>query len=101
MKFSYPTVIVHWDDAFSDASWQDLPKKPLAHNIAVTVGFLIRDEPNYILVADSYFTNDVGYISGTTQIPRGMIVDLIEVNINEKNKKRPPKPQATEAAQES
>lgn len=91
-----------WDDAESDASWTEVPTVPLGPTLAITLGFLVADEKDYILIADSYFQDSHSkVISGTTKIPRGMIVKLTEVTINEKNKKKVVKPQVIEAAQES
>jgi len=78
-KFKYPVVVVIWDDAMSEASWQDEPKEDLEPTIATTIGFLIRDNPHEdrILVADSYIDDKQHTISGTTTIPRGMIQKVV------------------------
>ena len=91
-SFKYPLYSVTWDDAESDSSWSDEPSAPLKATIALTVGFLIRDEPNYILMADSYFLEPHSKIvSNTTKIPRGMIVEMTPLNIAVPRKKRGPK----------
>lgn len=86
IKPKYPIVWVIWDDAESDSSWSEEPTAPLGPTHATTMGFLVRDEKDYILVADSYF-KDSKIISGTTKIPRGMIVEMTELTINKKKKK--------------
>ena len=81
-KFKYPLYEVIWSDAESDASWVDEPIVPLKPTLALTVGFLIREEEHYILMADSYFLEAHSkVISNTTKIPRGMIVEMTPLNI--------------------
>ena len=85
IKTKYPIYLCIWDDAESDASWTEVPVVPLGPTLAVTLGFLVANEKDYILIADSYF-KDVHskVISGTTKIPRGMVVELTEIIINKK-----------------
>lgn len=83
LKVKYPPVLVRWDDAEADNSWQDEPTSALEATIATTLGFLIRDEANWILVADSYFEKGTT-IGNTTKIPRGMIQELTFLNITKK-----------------
>lgn len=87
MKFKYPTYYVIWDDAESDAAWTEEPQQPLKPTLAHTLGFLVRDEPGYILLADTYFLEG-RTISNTTKIPRGMIVEMRQVNVSEKRVKK-------------
>lgn len=103
IKFKYPVCVVVWGDAESDASWSEVPATPLKATTAVTLGYLIVDEKDYIMVADSYFQDSHSKtISNTTKIPRGMIIDLMYVTVNEKKKKKELKPIETiEAAKES
>jgi len=54
LKFKYKLVCVIWDDAESEVSWQEEPLEPLAACLCTSIGFLIRDEPDRILIADSY-----------------------------------------------
>lgn len=78
-----------WDDAESDASWSEEPIAPLKATLALTVGFLIKDEENYILMADSYFLEPHSKtVSNTTKIPRGMIVEMTPLNIAIPRKKK-------------
>ena len=44
----------------------------------VSVGWILRDDAEMIVVADSY-TKDKNY-GGTTAIPRGVIVEVYEVD---------------------
>lgn len=75
-SYKYDLVEVRWDDAHGDAGWQDISKKPLEPMIAISIGFLVKDEPEYILIADSYFENEPTYIGGTNQVPRGMVKSI-------------------------
>ena len=88
-KFKYPLYAVTWDDAESDASWSEEPIAPLKATLALTIGFLIRDEEKYILMADSYFLEPHSKtVSNTTKIPRGMIVEMAPLNIAVPRKKK-------------
>lgn len=86
VKVKYPVVLIKWDDAESDATWSEEPTNPLTPTIATTLGFLIVDQADYVLVADSYF--DKGKtISNTTKIPRGMIKEFIKLSITKQREK--------------
>lgn len=67
----YDMVEVIWDDAagFADG-WKD-KLDPLEPQLAVSVGFLIVDDPQHIVVASD--TDGRGAHNGRTQIPRGMV----------------------------
>ena len=89
IQFTYPLYAVIWDDAESDSTWNDVSSTPLKATLALTVGFLIRDEPNYILMADSHFLEPhTKTVSNTTKIPRGMIVEMTPLNIAIPRKKK-------------
>ena len=88
-KYKYQPVEVLWDDAESDASWSEVPLAPLKPTLALTIGFLVVDEPDYILVADTYFMEtDSKTISNTTKIPRAMIKEIHPLSIAHKKEKR-------------
>lgn len=87
--FKYQLVKVIWSDAESDASWVDEPLVPLKPTLALTVGFLIKEEENFVLIADSYFIEPHSkVISNTTKIPKGMIVELTPLAIALPRKKK-------------
>ena len=95
-RFKYRIFIVRWDDAESDSSWVEEPHSPLKPTIAVTIGFLIADQEDYVLIADSYFEDPHSKtISNTTKIPRKMIVEMYEYKTN-KTRKKKEKAQASE-----
>ena len=83
LKFKYPLYIVQWDDAESAVDWQEEPLEPLAPCICTSIGFLVRDEPDRILIADSYF-DGTRTISNTIKIPRGMIREMRELAVSYK-----------------
>ena len=85
--YRYPVVVCVWDDAESDSDWVQEPIHPLEGTAMLTMGFLVRDEPNYILVADSYEMKEGSkLISNTTKIPRAKIKELRHVKIVEPRK---------------
>jgi hypothetical protein len=77
-KFKYDLIACLWDDAHSDSAWKELSEVKLEECIVVTVGFLINEDADRILIADSYVAekDHILCISGTTQVPRGMIKSL-------------------------
>ena len=96
VKFKYPVVHVLWDDAESKVTWQEVPNVPLKPTLATTIGFLIKDEPEHILVADTYaIDSDTGSIeiSNTTKIPRGMIKEIHPIKITKIKAKNEAAPQ--------
>ena len=67
----YDLVEVLWDDAAGlRHGWMDKAEKPKPQ-LALSVGFLISDEPEHIVIAQD--TDDDGGHNGRTQIPRGMV----------------------------
>ena len=85
--FKYPLYVVVWDDAESEVSWQEEPLQPLEPCLCTSIGFLIRDEADRILIADSYFPG-TRTISNTIKIPRGMIREMYEVSITRKRERK-------------
>lgn len=67
----YDMVEVVWDDAAGLRNgWMDRTEKPRPQ-LALSVGFLIVDEPGHIIIAQD--TDAEGAHNGRTQIPRGMV----------------------------
>ena len=67
----YPMVEVVWDDAAGlKDGWTAKHEKPEPY-IALSIGFLIHDGPDHILIAQD--TDESGSHNGRTQIPRGMV----------------------------
>lgn len=71
MDAKYPLVEIRWDDAASlEHGWVDPEaEKPVAQMVT-TVGFLIADAPDYVVIAS---TTDGTWVNGRFQIPRGMV----------------------------
>lgn len=85
----YPLVEVVWDDAAGlKDGWTAKHEKPEPY-IALSVGFLIHDGPDHILIAQD--TDAEGSHNGRTQIPRGM-VKQIKV-LRKADSKKLPKPE--------
>ena len=74
-KFRYPLVIVIWDDAESDDGWEEAPTE-LEPALATSVGFLVRQTKDYLLLAQSY---DNGHTNGRFQIPKVNIKEMKEI----------------------
>lgn len=74
-SYKYPLVEVQWDDAEVDTGWTETPDK-LEPSIATTVGFLVKETRNHILIASTY---DELHINGTIQIPKKMIKTRKEI----------------------
>ena len=71
MNHPYSLVEIVWDDACSDAGWQSAKSVKFEPQIVVTVGFLISENKNYVIVGHTYSADD--YV-GWFQIPKGMIL---------------------------
>lgn len=84
----YDLVEVIWDDAAGLRNgWMDRTEKPRPQ-LALSVGFLIVDEPGHIIIAQD--TDADGAHNGRTQIPRGM-VKRIKV-LRKKDQPKEPRP---------
>ena len=70
----YDLYEVWWDDAAGlRHGWMDRTEKPKAQMV-LSVGFLIVDEPEHIIIAQD--VDDNGGHNGRTQIPRGMVKNM-------------------------
>lgn len=73
-KQHYDLVEVVWDDAAGlKDGWTAKHEKPEPY-IALSVGFLIHDGADHILIAQD--TDSDGSHNGRTQIPRGMVKNV-------------------------
>jgi hypothetical protein len=73
-KYPHRLVEVHWVDAETDQGWQDNREADMALPVVTTVGFLVGETEQAILIAST--------IAGThsnsrIKIPRGMVQDII------------------------
>lgn len=71
MNHPYPLVEIQWDDACSDAGWQEFKKIKFEQQVVTTVGFLIAENKSHIIIGHTYSDDD--YV-GWFQIPKGMII---------------------------
>lgn len=79
ISFPFDLVAVYWEDAHSNANWvhvEDVEMKPC---IAITVGFVYKQDDERIMIIDSLIMgeeNVIHTVSGSTVIPAGMIRDI-------------------------
>ena len=68
----FPLVEVWWDDATGCAQgWIDDRDLKIEPTIVLTVGFLIKDTEEYIIIASDIDNQKMH--NGRTQIPKGMV----------------------------
>ena len=74
-KQAFPLVEIIWDDASTlTGTWkskEEFEKEPLTPQLMLSVGFLIREDEDYIVVAMD-LDNEGGHAS-RSQIPKGMV----------------------------
>lgn len=69
-KSPWHLVEVLWDDAVTEIGWRS-PPDALVPQLAVTVGFLVKETPDHFLIASTHDGED---FNATIQIPKKMIV---------------------------
>ena len=85
-------ILVQWNDAFalSDDSWysmadvDDMIANDQRGELCTTIGYLLRDAEHHLIIAHTCqpklsSKSDAGF-SGIFFIPKGMIVDVKELN---------------------
>jgi hypothetical protein len=80
---THPLVLVRWQDAWFDADQQD-EEDWRDDYLVQTVGFVVRQEPDLVSVAQEVLPEGDGY-RAVTHIPRGMIVSMMPLT----NSRRP------------
>ncbi len=77
-------VLVEWTDACSDdAGWKPLKKiKKQTPVIVMSMGFLVKDDPDYVTVIGSHVPFD-DTTDGDVTIPRGMVRSITELVVKE------------------
>lgn len=73
-KQLYPLVEIVWDDAAGLRHGWTAKEEKLEPYICLSVGFLIRETEDHILIAQD--TDGDGSHNGRSQIPRGMVKKL-------------------------
>lgn len=68
-KYKYKLIEVVWDDSITDSGWEATPEN-LEPSLAVTVGFLVRETQEHILIASTY---DEDHTNARLQIPKKCI----------------------------
>lgn len=74
-KYKFKLIEVTWDDAQTDDGWGEAPEV-LEPALVTTVGFLVRETKEHLLIASSY---DDKHTNGRIQIPKGMIKSRKEI----------------------
>lgn len=67
----YPCVLIIWDDAAGFRHGWTSKDEPLIPQLAVSVGFLIKETDNHLLIAQD--VDGDGSHNGRGQIPKGMV----------------------------
>lgn len=80
--YKYPVVVIIWDDAETAGGWEEIPEE-IKPAIATSMGFLIKESDDHVLIASSY---DERHVNGRLQIPRGMIKQITYLVKNERKK---------------
>lgn len=83
LKLPYSTFVeVTWDDAVATEGWVEASSTDLTMERMVTRGWLIKETPEYIVIANSIKLGGADLIGGTNVIPRGMIVAQQELKVS-------------------
>ncbi len=69
-KYKYDLVEIKWEDAASSHGWEELEETDIEEELALTVGFLIKENGSRVVIAATCGTTDS---NNRIQIPRGMI----------------------------
>lgn len=85
---SYPLVEVKWEDAATSHGWESPEeiRKDSDDEIAITVGFLVRESQSFIWIAST--VDSEGNNNARIKIPRAMIRAQREISIHAKRTKK-------------
>src|SRR4051794_18670114 len=83
---AHPLVLVRWQDAWFDADQQD-DEDWRNDYLVQTVGFVVRQEPDLVSVAQELLPEGDGY-RAVTHIPRGMIVSMMPLTNLRRSERR-------------
>lgn len=72
-KYKYDLVEITWEDAASSHGWEELEETDIDEQLALTVGFLIKENGSRVVIAGTCGTTDS---NNRIQIPRGMIRNM-------------------------
>ena len=76
---SPPVVMVLWHDAWADSEQHERAEWRSDYLVRTT-GFLVREEPDVVSIAQEILPEEDGF-RAVTHIPRGMIESLTELSI--------------------
>lgn len=84
----YPLVEVRWEDAATSHGWEspEEVRQDADEEIALTVGFLVRESKSFIWVAST--VDSEGNTNARIKIPKAMIVSQKSVSLTGKRKPR-------------
>jgi hypothetical protein len=73
-EWQLPIVLVTWQDAWADSEQHERTEWRSDYLVRTT-GFLVRDDPDVVSIAQEILPEEDGF-RAVTHIPRGMIEDL-------------------------
>lgn len=76
-KYPFPLVEVKWRDAQTSHGWDHIDDVELEVPVVTTVGFLVKEDENAIMVASS--VGDDKHTNARMLIPIGMVVSRKEL----------------------
>ena len=91
-KYRYDLYEIRWIDAEGEAGWSD-PKGPITPVPCINIGFLIREDDEYVKLAAAYIDKfDDDSISSTDIIPKRMITSMKKLKVSYEKPKVTPVP---------
>lgn len=76
-KFPFPLIQVEWKDAQTGHGWEHEEDLSIEIPVVITVGFLIKENDDGVLIASSVGTDR--HSNARIVIPKGMIVNRKEL----------------------
>ena len=81
-----PLVLINWHDAWFDADQGD-PEEWRSDYLVQTVGFLVRQDPDIVSVAQEVLPDGDGF-RAVTHIPKGMIESMTPLVTSRRGERR-------------
>lgn len=77
-KIPFPIVQVWWKDHYTNTEWTAIKDMSNAPEMCLTVGYLVRDADDHVLIASTVDPNDpmAGTMGNTWYILRNCITDI-------------------------
>ncbi len=89
MKYDKPLVEIIWLDAKTEHGWEPDADVELDINAVTTIGFLLQDNENIVVIASS-IDRETATNNGRMYIPKGMVVSMNELVTSKKKPKKIP-----------